>query len=207
MCPESPRAPEPEQQAGGLEASENQPEPADVDPYDLTETAKVRHLTQITEPRPAKKLPPKKKRQARMRYRFDTFMAKGGASIFKVLTLVFLGTFLLIGLLRGALLMMFPEIPQQHDELDFFGNLYITFLEITDPGNMAQDIYSNVAYKIFAILAGICRHRHAVRADRVHYDSARSEDPCAETRPLEGHRNRPHPDSGLERAAHHRDSA
>ncbi|MEO1248083.1 MAG: hypothetical protein AAFX56_20590 [Pseudomonadota bacterium] len=152
--------PEPvaEPESKGPELSNGDPEPAgdaQTDPYDLTETAKVRHLTQITEPRPARELPPKQKRQARRRYRFDTFMAKGGASIFKVLTLVFLGTFLLIGLLRGALLMMFPEIPQQHEELDFFGNLYITFLEITDPGNMAQDIYSNAAYKIFAILAGI----------------------------------------------------
>ncbi len=143
------------------ESVEAEPESSDAandvetDPYDLTETAKVRHLTQITEPRPAKAMPPKKQRQARMRYRFDTFMAKGGASIFKVLTLVFFGTFLLIGLLRGALLMLFPEIPQQHEELDFFGNLYITFLEITDPGNMAQDIYSNVFYKVFAILAGL----------------------------------------------------
>jgi len=151
--------PAPDPRSEDPEASKSHIEPEaeriETDPYDLTETAKVRHLTQITEPRPAKKSSPRKKRQARMRYRFDTFMAKGGASIFKVLTLVFVGTFLLIGLLRGALLMLFPEIPQQHDELDFFGNLYITFLEITDPGNMAQDIYSNVAYKIFAILAGI----------------------------------------------------
>ncbi len=152
-----PSAPESEQTPEDLETSENKPEPDadDTDPYDLTETAKIRHLTQITEPRPTKKLSAKSRRQARMRYRFDTFMAKGGWSIFKVLTIVFLGAFLLIGLLRGALLMMFPEIPQQHEELDFFGNLYITFLEITDPGNMAQDIYSNVAYKVFAILAGI----------------------------------------------------
>ena len=125
------------------------------DPYNLTATAKFRHLQQITEPQPTPEVPAKEKRRARLRYRFDTFMAKGGGSIFKVLTAVFLGTFLLIGLLRGALLLMFPEIPQQHDELGFFGNLYITFLEITDPGNMAQDIYSNTSYKVFAILAGI----------------------------------------------------
>ena len=125
------------------------------DPYNLTATAKVRHLQQITEPQQTSEVPAKEKRRARFHYRFDTFMAKGGGSIFKALTAVFLATFLLIGLLRGVLLMLFPEIPQQHEDLGFFGNLYITFLEITDPGNMAQDIYSNVSYKVFAVLAGI----------------------------------------------------
>lgn len=31
----------------------------------------------------------------------------------------------------------------------------ITFPEITDPGNMAKDIYTSLATKIFAVLAGI----------------------------------------------------
>jgi len=124
-------------------------------PYNLTATAKFRHLTQITETRAVPEVPAKDRRKARLRYRFDTFMAKGGGSIFKALTAVFLATFLLIGVLRGLLLLLFPELTQQHEGLGFFGNLYITFLEITDPGNMAQDIYSGVGYKTFAVLAGI----------------------------------------------------
>ncbi len=130
-------------------------EPREADPYDLTATAKVRHLTQITEKRVVEPLPPRAERKTRMRYRFDTFMAKGGSSIFKALTAAFVGTFLLIGLLRGAMTLLFPEMGQQHEGLGFLGNLYITFLEITDPGNMAQDIYSSVGYKTFAVLAGI----------------------------------------------------
>ncbi|MEO1201110.1 MAG: hypothetical protein AAFX10_00290 [Pseudomonadota bacterium] len=126
-----------------------------TDPYDLTATAKVRHLTQITEKRSVEPLPPRAARKTRLRYRFDTFMAKGGVSIFKALTAAFVGTFLLIGLLRGAMTLVFPEMAQQHDELGFLGNLYITFLEITDPGNMAQDIYSSLGYKTFAVLAGL----------------------------------------------------
>jgi len=140
------------------EDSKEQETPAEVgdntDPYNLTATAKVRHLAQITDTQAVEELPPTDKRKARVRYRFDTFMARGGSSIFKVLTTVFVATFLLIGLLRGALLLLYPELSQQH-ELGFFGNLYVTFLEITDPGNMAQDIYSNVGYKVFAVLAGI----------------------------------------------------
>ncbi len=148
-APEAPQASEPPEIPVVDEQVDND------DPYNLSATAKVRHLQQITETQKTADVTARDKRKARFRYRFDTFMAKGGGSIFKALTAVFLGTFLLIGLLRGALLLLFPDIPQQHDELGFFGNLYITFLEITDPGNMAQDIYSNLSYQVFAILAGI----------------------------------------------------
>jgi len=134
--------------------------PADEDnentnPYDLTATAKLRHLTQITDKRVVEAPPATDVRKTRMHYRFDSFMAKGGGSIFKALIVVFVATFLVIALLRGVLLLVAPEIAQQHDEIGFLGNLYITFLELTDPGNMAQDIYSGAAYKIFAVLAGL----------------------------------------------------
>ena len=132
-----------------------EPEEDNTNPYDLTATAKVRHLTQITDTRVTETLPQENKRNVKLRYRFDSFMAKGGGSIFKVLTAVFVGTFLLIGLLRGVLLLLSPDIAQQHADIGFLGNLYITFLEITDPGNMAQDIYSGAGYKVFAVLAGI----------------------------------------------------
>jgi hypothetical protein len=129
--------------------------PKETGAYDLTATAKVRHLTQITEKRIVKTPSAKAVRKIRWRYRFDTFMAKGGGSIFKALTAVFIATFLLIGLLRGGMQLLFPEMGQQHEDLGFLGNLYLTFLEITDPGNMAQDIYSSVGYKTFAVLAGV----------------------------------------------------
>ncbi|NNC78004.1 MAG: hypothetical protein HKN77_08595 [Woeseiaceae bacterium] len=122
---------------------------------DLTATAKVRHLASITDKRSVAVVPATDKRRTRWRYRFDSFMAKGGGSIFKALTVAFLAAFLLIGLLRGALVMFAPEMAVQHENIGFWGNLYITFLEITDPGNMAQDIYSGVGYKVFAVLAGI----------------------------------------------------
>lgn len=131
-------------------------EPADnTDPYNLTATAKVRHLTQITDKRAIRVTAPTDARRTRWRYRFDTFIAKGGSSIFKALTVVFVGTFLFIGLLRGGMLLINPEMTQQHETLGFLGNLYITFLEIANPGNMAQDIYSSVGYKVFAVIAGI----------------------------------------------------
>lgn len=136
-------------------AAEPGEENENTNPYDLTATAKVRHLTQITDERVIVAPVKTDARKTRLRYKFDTFMAKGGGSIFKALTAVFIVTFLVIGLLRGALLMVAPDITLQHDEVGFWGNLYITFLEITDPGNMAQDIYSGAGYKVFAVLAGL----------------------------------------------------
>jgi hypothetical protein len=90
-----------------------------------------------------------------LKYRFDSFMAKGGASIFKALVVVFLAIFLLIAGFRGILFLINPEAALQYGELDLLGNIYITFLQLTDPGNMAQDILSSSWYKLFAILAGL----------------------------------------------------
>ncbi len=90
-----------------------------------------------------------------LRYRFDTFMAKGGASIFKALTVTFLIIFISIAATRGLFLLFFPEAALQYENSGFFANLYITFLQLTDPGNMAQDIQSSPWYKVFAVLAGL----------------------------------------------------
>ena len=126
-----------------------------TNPYDLTATAKVRHLKQITEQHAIETPRITNTRKVRLRYRFDTFMTQGDGSMFKALTVTFVAVFLLIGILRGALLLLLPEVGLQHDGIGFLGNLYITFLEITGPGNMAQDIYSSAAYKFFAVMAGI----------------------------------------------------
>ena len=93
--------------------------------------------------------------QHKLKYRFDSFMAKGGASIFKALLLTFLMIFFLIASFRGILFLINPEAAQQYSELDLLGNAYITFLQLTDPGNMAQDIQSSYWYKLFAIIAGL----------------------------------------------------
>ena len=93
---------------------------------------------------------------ASFRYRFDTYMAKGGGSIFVSLTAVFIAILVLIACVRGLLLWLFPiDVLQMEHEGGFFLNMYITFLQLTDPGNMAQDIGSSGAYKFTAILAGL----------------------------------------------------
>ena len=121
----------------------------------LSPTAKVRHLAQLMDGDKPPPPDPRSARWQRWRYRFDTFMARGGTSIFKMLTAVFLAALIFIGLLRGALLYFAPELPLTHDGIGFFGNLYVTFLELTDPGNMVQDLESSGWYKLLAIVAGL----------------------------------------------------
>jgi Castor and Pollux, part of voltage-gated ion channel/Calcium-activated potassium channel slowpoke-like RCK domain len=91
----------------------------------------------------------------RLRYRFDTFMARGGASIFFSLTVIFLAIFVLLTIFRLGLFWLHPDAAIQHEERGLWGHIYITFLEMTDPGNMAQDITSSIWYKIFAVLSGL----------------------------------------------------
>ena len=157
-APETPTENTPEEASGEADAQQSstaETQEENTDPYNLTATAKVRHLTQLMDKRTYEAPPKSDDRKTRFRYKFDSFMAKGGGSIFKALTAVFVVTFLLIGALRGVLLLTYPDIAQQHENIGVLGNLYITFLEITDPGNMAQDIYSGFGYKVFAVLAGI----------------------------------------------------
>jgi len=82
-------------------------------------------------------------------------MGKGGTSTFKALVVVFVTIFVVIAGARGVLQMTSPETALQYAELDFLGNVYITFLQLTDPGNMAQDILSSPAYKAFSVIAGL----------------------------------------------------
>lgn len=94
-------------------------------------------------------------RKSLWRYRFDTFMAKGGFSIFKALTAVFLLSFVVIGALRSLFAYLSPDSAMQFDNIGIMGGIYLTWLQLTDPGNMAQDILSSPGYKVFTVMAGI----------------------------------------------------
>jgi len=88
----------------------------------------------------------------KLRYRFDNFMAKGGSSIFIIIIIAFLIGYLCIGLIRTAII---------HGGADagpdggFFSQIYITFLQMTAPGNMSQDIGSSPWLKVSTIMAGL----------------------------------------------------
>lgn len=78
-------------------------------------------------------------------------MAKGAKSMFILLTVLFLASFFCLALFRGGL-----EATGQDSERGqgFIRQIYITFLQMTDPGNMAQDIESSPLLKIATVLSG-----------------------------------------------------
>jgi hypothetical protein len=124
------------------------PASAPETPAKSTAPAKAAAPTKPTKRKPSASL------QQRIKYRIDTFMAKGGTSTFKALLVVFLITFVVMAILRSLLQNLHPELPQQEGELDFLNNIYMTFLQLTDPGNMAQDLLSSGWYKLLAIMGG-----------------------------------------------------
>jgi len=102
--------------------------------------------------------------QQKLRYRFDNFMARGGSSIFISLVIVFLSLWLTISIIRGVTLYFAPNaIVEREEDIreagekghSFIRNMYITFLQMTDPGNMAQDIQTSSGVKMFTILSGM----------------------------------------------------
>lgn len=100
----------------------------------------------------------------KLRYKTDTFLSKGSGALFIALTISFLISLVLISILRWFFLgfdvvlefivgdgVTFMDVVR-----DFFYGIWLTWLQLTDPGNMAQDNESGTQlYKISAILAGM----------------------------------------------------
>ena len=66
----------------------------------------------------------------RVRYQFDTFLAKGGSNIFMSLFFVFLVTLMAIALLRGILLWAVPSDLYSAVDQNFLRQLYVIFLQM-----------------------------------------------------------------------------
>jgi len=94
------------------------------------------------------KIPFKQKQQ----YRFEQYLNKGGASIFISLFVVFIVLFLLMILFRWIAIMIWPEL---HYTDSFAYDIWLTWLQMTDPGNMNQDNHSPRWLKITTILSGV----------------------------------------------------
>lgn len=93
-------------------------------------------------------------RRERSRYRFDDFMSKGTGSIFVALIVVFLAGFLIIALARTLVVTSFEQLDVERGQ-GAWRQFWITFLEMTDPGSMTQDIMSSPWIKMFAMVAGL----------------------------------------------------
>lgn len=81
------------------------------------------------------------------KYNIENFISKGGKSIFISLFFLFLIAFVFAVVFRWMLLGF-------SGSENIFHHAWITFLEMTDPGNMNQDNSSSTIIKISTILAG-----------------------------------------------------
>lgn len=90
----------------------------------------------------------------KLKYRFERYLNKGGSSIFMSLFIVFLVLFLLIFGIRFAILYFFPDL-RNPDHTDFSDDFWVTWLELTDPGNMNQDNHAPTWLKITTVLSGV----------------------------------------------------
>ncbi len=87
----------------------------------------------------------------KLHYRFENFMAKGGISIFISLIILFILCFVVAGLLRGIILLFFPD-SGMGTALD---HMWTIFLEMTDPGSMSADDESPGRFKFAAVITGL----------------------------------------------------
>jgi len=85
----------------------------------------------------------------KLAYQFDNYMARGPWSIFLALMVVFISGFAIISVIRIA---VSPNIP---NDVNSSLGLWRIFLQLTDPGNMAQDNDSLWYVKLFAIFSGM----------------------------------------------------
>ena len=88
----------------------------------------------------------------KLRYRFEKYLNKGGSSIFMSLFVVFITMFLLMILLRWSILSIWPDFTHTNN---FLEDIWLVWLQMTDPGNMNQDNASNHWLKIATVLSRI----------------------------------------------------
>ncbi|PHS01299.1 MAG: hypothetical protein COA78_22875 [Blastopirellula sp.] len=93
----------------------------------------------------------------RLRYRIDNFLGRGSSALFLALMITFIGSLTLIIVFRALLNLIAPEIPvgSETADPDFLKQMWLTYLQITDPGNMAQDNDTSTVFKLSAIASGM----------------------------------------------------
>lgn len=90
----------------------------------------------------------------RLRYRFERYLNKGGASIFVSLFVVFMVLFIVIVGVR-LLIVYYADPGLDPDYNGTSDDVWRTWLQMTDPGNMNQDNKMSIWLKVSTILAGI----------------------------------------------------
>ncbi|MCH2235374.1 MAG: hypothetical protein MK078_14070 [Crocinitomicaceae bacterium] len=90
----------------------------------------------------------------KLRYKFERYMSKGGSSIFVSLFIVFVILFIVIVGIR-LLILEFADPGIDPDYTGTGDDIWRTWLQMTDPGNMNQDNKLSVWVKISTVIAGL----------------------------------------------------
>lgn len=85
----------------------------------------------------------------RLRYRIDNFLARGSGALFLALVIGFITALVIIAGVRFGIHTVVPDSRNTVDR-----QLWIIFLQLTDPGNMSQDNETPGVFKIAAVMAG-----------------------------------------------------
>jgi ion channel POLLUX/CASTOR len=88
----------------------------------------------------------------KLKYRFEKYLNKGGSSIFISLFVIFIVLFVFIIIVRWAILWIWPDLAYTDNFLD---DIWYTWLQLTDPGNMNQDNLAPTWLKITTIMSGV----------------------------------------------------
>ncbi len=86
----------------------------------------------------------------RFRYRLDNFLARGSGALFVSLLVAFLAAIVAIGAGRFLLHAVAPEATSVLSR-----ELWVVFLQLTDPGNMGEDSDNPPVLKSAAVVAGL----------------------------------------------------
>lgn len=89
----------------------------------------------------------------RRRYWFERFMSRGIFASLAALTMVFVTLFVVVGVGR-AVAVRSHQAPVERGR-GFLRQIWITWLEMTDPGTQAYDIDSSGWFKVFAVIAAV----------------------------------------------------
>lgn len=82
---------------------------------------------------------------SKTKYKFENFMAKGGKSVFISLFILFAVSFVISLIIRAVIMSLDPAT---ESTVTWLEQLWITFLQITDPGAVAEETGKNMWFKL-----------------------------------------------------------
>ena len=91
----------------------------------------------------------------KLNYKLEQFLSKGPSSLFLSLALTFIIVYVLLVALRVLLIYLFPSLSNPETITNTYDNLWVPWLQMTDPGNMHVDTRRSGWLKIISIMAGL----------------------------------------------------